>query len=137
MGNGHWMTTSNEKLEEATRNLRSYLFNKGYRNAVVVNPLTTDGGMMLQEAWDESMTIPSGKFFQKLASSLIANNSSMASKRRFSLDFSPQGNNKRGRANPADHRPRGSQTGPRMLAKAGSGGRHRGGQRGLVPWAQG
>ena len=127
-GNVQWMTPLNEKLEEATRNLRSYLFNKGYRNTVVVNPLSTDGGMRLQEAWDDSTTLPSSKYFQRLAASLIANNSSMTSKRRFSLD--PNTPIKRSKATPADQRPRGGQPGPLMPTTPGYGGQLGGGQRG-------
>ena len=110
-GKVQWTTTLNKKLEEATWNLRSHLFNKGYRNTMVVNPLTTDGGMTMHEAWDKSTTIPSSKFFQRLAASLIANNSFMPSKRRFSLNPSIP-NNQRSKATPADQRPRGGQSGP-------------------------
>ena len=82
------------RLEDVGQNLLSFLFNKGFRNSVIINPLRATEGMPLHDIWEHSNTIPGMKFFSKLGTKLIANNSLMASKRRFSLD-PPQDSNKR------------------------------------------
>ncbi len=119
-GTHPWIEQLIVRIEDAGQNLRSFLFNKGFRNSVVINPQRSIEELPKQEIWELSNTIPSMKFLSKLGTKLIVNNSSMSTKRRLNVD-PPEDNTKRNRGSQPGTAHSGGQGGHQAPVRAATG----------------
>ena len=121
-GNMMWAEHLATKLDEAARNYRTFFHTKGYKNISVLNPGIIGTEMVPHEIWDTDPTIPGAAFFDKLAASIIVNNTT--SKPRPVNTGGPP--NKRQRQNPSANARGGGQSDCPESPSTVTGGRHYG-----------
>ncbi len=96
-----WSQTLAGKLEEATKNFKSFLFTKNIRNSMVVNPDLAVKDLPRLSVWGEDPVTPSEPYFKKLAAYIMAKGEKTSKKRPQDASEASSSNNKK----PRQHQP--------------------------------